>query len=129
MLSESSTGSWAELQLQCSLSKEGDPFYNLPPQTVYKFKISLLVTRSNKQSSFKECNFLFQTTEALRHDPVHGAQVPRPDGEAEGRPRARGGVPPLRLRAPLAPGREPLRRRESGPGTLFCTVVSFAKLT
>ena len=44
MFSVSSTGSWAELQLPCSLSKEGELsedmlqnlFYNLPPQTLEK---------------------------------------------------------------------------------------------
>ena len=43
MFSESSTGSWAELQLQCSPSKQGELpvnmlqnlFLNLPPQTVH----------------------------------------------------------------------------------------------
>ena len=42
MFSVSTTGSWAELQLSCSLSKEGELsedmlqnlFYNLPPQTL-----------------------------------------------------------------------------------------------
>ena len=40
MFSESSTGSWAELQLPCCPCKEGELLHNLPPQTVIYERLS-----------------------------------------------------------------------------------------